>query len=261
MNILSKILKRVSSKKELLNPKDSTKMVLVPEGEFWMGSGDDDGKALDDEKPRHLHHVKPYYIAITCVTVKQFKQFVKETGYSGGEYPCTGDDERWDKYKEDPDDHPVRYVNWYDAKTYAKWSGTRLPTEAEWELAARGYKSLKYPWGNNWEDGKRVCWAKQKGPTGNTAPVLSHPEGAGPFCTLQQSGNVWEWCEDSYDYEVYKRYESGDFKEPDKKNGARVLRGGAYDDYDTKYFRSSHRDRDNPECRNDFSGFRVARTP
>jgi serine/threonine-protein kinase len=165
-----------------VNPKDGTEMVLVLGGWFQMGSGDDDSDAFGDEKPRHLHYVNPFYIAITCVTVAQFAQFVEETGYKGGEYPGTGS---WGYWKKDPKDYPVRYINWYDAKVYADWAGLRLPTEAEWELSARGYSALKYPWGDSWEDGKRVCWDEQKGSKGKTAPVFYHPEGASPFGTFQ----------------------------------------------------------------------------
>jgi formylglycine-generating enzyme required for sulfatase activity len=164
-----------------INPKDGSEMVLSPGGWFRMGSGNDDKDADDSEKPRHLHHVQPFYIGITCVTVGQFRGFVKETRHNAGN--------DWEK---DPENYPVRCVNWEDASAYCKWAGVRLPTEAEWELTARGYGALKYPWGNEWEDGKRVCWDEQKGPKGETSPVYDHPDGVSPFGTFQQSGNVWE---------------------------------------------------------------------
>ncbi len=152
------------------------------------------------------------------MTVAQFTKFVKETKHDAGT--------DW-KDKGDPADHPVRYVNWHDSKAYCKWAGLRLPTEAEWELSARGYKGIIYPWGNDWEDGRRVTWSKQKGPKGNTTPVNAHPEGVSPFGTYQQSGNLWEWCEDVYDSDAYKRYAKGDFSAPTSR-GSRCLRGGSW---------------------------------
>jgi len=244
-----------------LNPKDGTEMVLVPGGWFWMGSGDEDPEKSGDETPRHLHRVAPFYMALECVTVKRFAAFVKEARYEGGKYPGTGSgySERWGEWRKDPEDHPVRYVNWFDARAYCDWAGLRLPTEAEWELAARGYEALKYPWGNNWKAGKRVCWDKRKGPGGATAPVFSHPGGAGPFGTFQQSGNLWEWCEDWYDGEAYNRYARGDFSPPGSGTG-RVLRGGSWYLNYPKYFRGAYRFDIFPEYRTTYYGFRGART-
>jgi len=108
-------------------------------------------EGCDDEKPRHLHDVSPFYLGITCVTQAQFERFVEHKGHDAE-----------DDWKNDPPDHPVRSVNWHDAKAYCEWAELRLPTEAEWEFAARDYRSLRYPWGDDWEDGKRVCWSKQK---------------------------------------------------------------------------------------------------
>jgi formiminotetrahydrofolate cyclodeaminase len=84
------------------NPKNGTELVLVPDGWFWMGSGDEDNDAANNEKPRHLHYVDPFYIAIACITVAQFKRFVDETGYKGGKYPGTGYgwDERWEEFSD-----------------------------------------------------------------------------------------------------------------------------------------------------------------
>lgn len=231
------------------NEKDGSEMVRIPGGEFWMGLADGDRDAWDNEKPRHQHRLAPYYIGIYCVTVEQFGRFVQATGHDVGSY-----------WRKDPANHPVRFVNWHDATAYANWSGLRLPTEAEWELAARGYEGRKYPWGEEWADGRRVCWDKQKGPGGATVPVDAHPEGAGPFGTYQQAGNVWEWCEDGYDGSVYRRYAKGDFSLTNE-TGARVLRGASWDDYDPRFFRGARRRQlrsGGPVLLN--VGFRLART-
>ena len=199
-----------------VNPKDGSELVLVPGGCFWMGSGDEDPDAYDLEKPRHLHYVEPFYFGIACVTVAQFRRFVKETNSAAGS-----------SWQNDPDEHPVRSVDWHDAMAYCSWAGLRLPTEAEWELAARGYGALKYPWGKEWEEGRRVCWDKQKGPKGSTAAVYDHPEGVSPFGSFQQSGNLWEWCADAFDRTAYRRYARGDLSVP-SEGGGRVLRGGSW---------------------------------
>ncbi|MEW6418557.1 MAG: SUMF1/EgtB/PvdO family nonheme iron enzyme [Nitrospirota bacterium] len=233
-----------------INPKDGTEMVLVPGGWFWMGSGSEDSDAYDSEKPRHLHYLEPFYIGIACITVSQFRGFIKEANHS-----C---DSNWDK---DPDEYPVRYVNCYDAEAYGRWAGLRVPTEAEWELCARGYGGLKYPWGNDWEDGKRVCWDGQKGPKGDTAPVFAHPEGVSQFGTFQQSGNLWEWCRDSWDGGIYKEYAKGNFRVPDVKDAVRVLRGASWYRVDLhRNFRSALRIDNLAGSRDLNHGFRMART-
>ncbi len=230
-----------------LNPKDGSEMVLVPGGWFWMGARDDDTKASDDEKPRHLHYTAPFYIGLTCVTVGQFKRFVDDTAHDAGT-----------DWREDPDEHPVRFVNWHDARKYVEWAGLRLPGEAEWELSARGYEALIYPWGDDWESGRKVCWDGQKGPLGSTTPVFDHPEGVSRVGSFQQSGNLWEWCEDGYDEKVYNRYKTGDYTTP--SSGSRVLRGASWGSVNPGVFRGGYRFYVGPGFRFDLYGFRAAKT-
>jgi formylglycine-generating enzyme len=232
-----------------VNPKDGSELVLVPGGCFWMGSGDEDPEAYENEKPQHLHYVPPFYMGIACVTVAQFRIFAQETKYEAGS--------GWQK---DPDEHPVRFVSWDDATAYCAWAGLRLPTETEWELAARCYEALKYPWGNDWEDGRRVCWSEQKGPKGSTAPEFGHPKGVSPFGSFQQSGNLWEWCADAWDVGVYARYAQRDFSAP-SHGGRRVLRGGSWNDHlSPRFFRGGDRHFNGPDDRSGSYGFRAAGT-
>ncbi len=199
-----------------INPKDGTEMVLVPGGRFLLGSDDTDPDADDNEKPGHLHRLDPFYISITCITEKQFKRFVEETGYKNGDYPLNN-----------PSDNPARHISWYDAKAYCEWAGLRLPMEAEWELCARGYDGFIYPWGNDWENGHRFGFDNLRGPTGNAAPVYGYPEDVSPVGTFQQSGCLWEWCEDNYESDIYCRYAEGDFTPP-WESDFRILKGGSW---------------------------------
>ena len=243
----------------LVNETDGMELVLMPGGWFRMGAMEKDTGAGYREKPGHLHYVAPFYMGITCVTVQQFKRFVVETRYKGGQYTGTDDDwnERWGYWQQDDPDHPVRYVNWEDAVAYCEWAGLHLPTEPEWEYCARGYDGLVYPWGDDWEGGRRVCLVRQKGPAGSTVPVYAHPEGASPLGTFQQAGNLWEWCADRFDSNAYKHYVQGDFSLP--KDGRITLRGGSWSSGEEVDFRTGNRRNDYQGYRVGLRGFRVAR--
>lgn len=237
------------------NEIDDTELILVPGGWFWMGGSERDEDAFMNEKPFHRHFVRPFYISIACITVGQFRNFVKETNYKGGIYPGRGEnpDERWGRWEDDPDDHPVRFINWYDAIAYCKWAGLRLPTEAEWELAARGYEGLRYPWGNRWDETRVYI---SHGERGKTCPAFHDPHGVSPFGLFQQSGNIWEWCFDGYESNIYERYRKGNFSLSDEE-GARVIRGGSSSDKKV-YLRASCRVRSSPRIRGNI-GLRPAK--
>jgi formylglycine-generating enzyme required for sulfatase activity len=166
-------------------------MILIPAGEFLMGSDPHKDKdALDREQPQHTLYLPDYYIAKTPVTNAQYAAFVQATGYKmpkhweNGEIPAG------------KDAHPVVNVSWDDAMVYYKWlaeatgKSYTLPSEAEWEKAARGTDGRLYPWGNTFDQGK--CNVGKSGIRG-TAPVDKYPQGASPYGVLDMAGNVYEW--------------------------------------------------------------------
>ena len=205
--------------KEYKNEKDGSVLIYIPAGDFTMGS--DDGGS--DEKPIHTVYLDAYYIDKYEVTVGQFKKFCNATGGSMPDQPSS----------KQGDNHPVVNVTWYDASAYAFWAGKRLPTEAEWEKAARGTDGRKYPWGNEWNGS--YCnhgsdaspWTDASDGYEHTAPVGSFPQGASPYGVMDMAGNVWEWCQDWYDKEYYQSSPSRNSTGP-LSGSFRVLRGGCW---------------------------------
>ncbi len=183
-----------------VNPIDGMGMVYVPAGEFLMGSEDE--HASLDEKPEHLVYLSAYWIYQTEVTNQQYRQCI----LAGA---CRGELEDYPE-----DDHPANYIFRWMGSMYCKWAGGRLPTEAEWEKAARGTDGRKYPWGNEPVTGERANFCDVNCPEdgadksqddgyAHTAPVGSYPAGASPYGALDMAGNVWEWVSDGYDPEYY----------------------------------------------------------
>ena len=163
-------------------------MVLIPAGEFQMGSDNGD----DDEKPVHTVYVDAFYMDVYEVTVGQYRKFLQATGQ--GALPD------WISKYSPTDMHPVVGVGWRDAMAYATWAGKRLPTEAEWEYAARGGLVGKtYPWGNAIDASK----ANYGDNIGSPTPVGSY--GANGYGLYDMAGNVWEWCLDELDTDFYAR--------------------------------------------------------
>ena len=225
-------------------PIENDGMVFIPAGEFQMGSGEDDSP--EDEKPAHTVYVDGFYIDKYPVTNEQYREFVdanpqwnnlgmynfqfilrrfRDSDYLKNWYKG--------KYPSGKDDHPVNWVSWYAAMAYSQWVGKRLPTEAEWEKAARGgLVGNKFPWGNaifaeNANFNKRV---------GETTPVGKYP--ANRYGVFDIIGNVSEWCLDEWNSKFYKLSESNnpvsggsierilDAYLTSKKN--RVIRGGSW---------------------------------
>lgn len=164
--------------------KDGAEMVLVPEGDFIMGSGE--GKP--EEMPPHVVHLRAYYIDQAEVTRKQYAQYLAETG---APHPLN-----WAVDPKDTrhDQDPVTDVSWFDAMRYAAWAGKRLPTEAEWEKAARGTDGRRFPWGEVDAASVRDVESAE-----GLQPVGQYPGGASPYGCLDMAGNAWEWTADWFD--------------------------------------------------------------
>jgi len=213
-------------------------MVLVPGGKFSMGAGDGD----PDEAPVHQVYVGSFYIDVQEVTIGQYKKFMEATGHQPPLY--------WQPEIDRPDD-PVAGVNGEEAAAYASWAGKRLPTEAEWEYAARGGSMRgKYPWGDTPDTG----YANFK--SFGILPVKSlKPNGYGLY---DMTGNVWEWCSDWYDSAYY--YSSPEKNPRGPVAGThKVLRGGAW--YcDAREVRVSNRFFSLPDARSYNVGFRCVKS-
>jgi formylglycine-generating enzyme len=260
-------------------PHQSTKgMVLLPGGSFLMGHDRDEGYPADGEGPMHEVELSPFWIDVTTVTNEAFHEFTDETGYVteaeewGWSFVFAGflpDDfpptrsvasAPWWRQVEGSDwrhpegphsdlddrlDHPVVHVSWNDALAYCRWAGKRLPTEAEWEYAARGGLTQKrFPWGDELEpDGEhRMNVWQGTFPVENTvldgyagtAPAGSYP--ANGYGLHGMTGNVWEWCQDWFDPEAYRSSATIDPAGPDQGTH-RVMRGGSYLCHDSYCYR------------------------
>ena len=228
------------------SPADGKEMVYVPAGGFLMGSADGDKDSSADEKPQHRVYLDAFWIDKTEVTVAEYRRFCEATGREMPPAPSWG----WH------DDHPVSEVTWDDAAAYATWVGKRLPTEAEWEKAARGTDGRPYPWGNEWGPGK--CANQVNSDT--TQPVGSYPAGASPYGALDMAGNVEEWCADWYG-ESYYRFAPARNSAGPPSGEYRLLRGGSWLNALPRYFRGANRNYGVPDIRGNYYGFRCVRGP
>lgn len=274
-----------------------------------MGTDGDYGFPLDGEGPAHAVKLAAFYLDVTCVTNEQFNAFVNATGYKteserfgwsfvffghlsakqqatavrlrvlGSEWWCRVDGATW-RHPEGPGSHikqrwahPVVQVSWSDAVAYATWAGKRLPTEAEWEYAARGGLAQKrFPWGDELEPEGRHRMNVWQGvfPTANTeadghfgpAPAKSYR--ANGYGLYQMTGNVWEWCADWFDAATYRRNARGQPCVNPTGPGTgdrRVMRGGSYlchASYCNRY-RTDARSSNTPDSATTNLGFRCAR--
>jgi formylglycine-generating enzyme required for sulfatase activity len=241
-------------------------MIKVEAGEFTRGS--DAGQ--DREKPERRIYLDGYKIGRYPVTNEEYKKFIDDCGYHDKEFWTEEgwewkEEEKisepglWHDRKWNGPNFPVVGVSWYEAGAYAKWLSKktgekyRLPTEAEWEKAARGTDGGTYPWGEGID--KNKCNYDETG-LNRTSPVGIFPEGTSPYGCFDMAGNVWEWCSDWFDEKYYE-------KSPDKNPQGpahgenRVLRGGYWVN-DAGHVRAAYRDGFGPSCRWFRAGFRLS---
>ena len=278
---------------------DGAVMLLVPAGRFTMGTRPDqiqaiasafpgtDPKWLRDERPEHEVFLSAYYIDQFEVTNEQFGRFVETTGYK-----TVAEQSGLKSYVDDgkgnarlmpgaywkapdgpgsqaPPNNPVTHMTWYDAREYARWAGGGVPTEAQWEKAARGTDGRLYPWGNEWAD--TLCNRGEYDPTTKrimgfagdgflrTAPVGFYKKNVSPFGCYDMAGNVWEWVYDRY---RGGQYALGQWRNPrgPKKGKLRVLRGGSWA-YIPTFVRCAARWRRAPNVPYNAQGFRAVIVP
>jgi formylglycine-generating enzyme required for sulfatase activity len=228
--------------------------VRIPAGVFFMGCNKKvDGDCQSDEKPGRKVFVGKYYIDRTEVTVKQYARCV-----NAGKCSRPEKDGECNWGKPGRKSHPVNCVTWHQADAYCRWMGGRLPSEAEWEKAARGGDGRKFPWGDAEPDCDRVVMSTETGGCGrrSTWPVCSKEEGNSPCGLCDMSGNVWEWVADWYQPDYYLLGPIRNPKGP-AQGTYRSERGGSWYGI-SKYLRASNRDRDLPGTQDDSIGFRCA---
>lgn len=249
--------------------RDFDELATVPAGSFWMGSAEVDEMAADDEKPLHEITLPAFRIGKYPVTNRQYLRFVEATG------------QKWDweqGRQADRANYPAVGVTWHDARAYCDWltgmwrvegrikqgEEVRLPSECEWEKAARGSDGRLWPWGSEWDEAN--CNNGELN-LSDASPVGMFPTGASPYGCLDMAGNTWEWTmslwgEDWQKPQFGYPYDPADGRE-DRAAGdkvSRVLRGGSFSD-DRHFARCASRFRYSPLRRYDLDGFRVVVSP
>ena len=202
---------------------DPVPMITIPAGAFLMGTPEGQGRA--DEWPQRSIYLDAFEIDQVEVTNERYMQFVKATGHRTPPNP----------YGTGPlrsltgiEHLPVVQTTWYDAKAYCGWAKKRLPTEAEWEKAARGTDGRLYPWGNDPPTAKRANFDREWDEEKTLHPVGSLPGGDSPYGVKDMAGNAREWVADWYDAEYYQQAPDRNPQGPDKKGVVRSIRGGSW---------------------------------
>jgi formylglycine-generating enzyme required for sulfatase activity len=269
------------------DPLSANDMVMIPAGEFLMGSTAAEG-GLPDEQPLRRVHLSAFYIDRYEITNQDYERFVRDVGHRPPAH-ATPASTLWEGPVPMPgiERHPVINVSWDDAVAYCRWAGKRLPTEAEWEKAARGTDGRKYPWGDEWDlekansasywaketvefsssrdweefwlRGKGAIVSKEKGLKGEvlTLPVGSFPQAASPYGIQDMAGNVAEWVQDWYNPNYYRAALLADPTGPER-GAIKSMRGGSWLKPAIS-LRTSDRDWGTIDSRPSGTGFRCAR--
>jgi formylglycine-generating enzyme required for sulfatase activity len=235
----------------IISPVDGMRLLYVPAGEFLMGSDDRDA----NEQPQHSVYLDAFWIDETEITNGMYAECVVSGACTP---PITNASSTRDAYFGNPDydTYPVIFVSWSQAQDYCTWAGRRLPSEAEWEKAARGVDGRICPWGNQSPDNSLLNYNMN---FSDTKPSGSFPAGSSPYAALDMAGNVWEWVSDWYDSQYYQDAPTDNPTGPE--SGSRhVLRGGSWY-YDLNYIRAAFRFSANDSTTLNDVGFRCALKP
>ncbi len=234
---------KVTGEKTAVNEIDGAELIWIPAGEFLRGSAE--GIGGSDERPQKKIHLDGYWVYKHPVTLALYEKFSKATGR---EFIANWGQVMHAEPKADAGTYAVQ-TNWFDAEAYMQWAGGSLPTEAQWEKAARGTDGNEYPWGNKWEPEKctsmeNTIYAFNQG----FRPVGSFPDGASPFGVEDVAGGTWEWVADWFDAEYYARAPVSNPTGPEESTGYKVLRGGS-SLFDERFSRSTARFLNPPQVR------------
>ena len=255
----SKLIKKHKKRNEIMTKalrgiKEKRGMVLVPAGSFVMGNN----SIKREQRPSHNVYLDSFYIDKYEVTNAEYYEFLDYINKTKDHSKCREDEtinkdhqpHNWEKEYYNHPEFPVVRIDWYDACAYAAWAGKRLPTEAEWEKAARGTDERKWPWGNEWDPSRYNF--------GDPEPVGSHEDGKSPYGCYDMAGSVAEWCADWYKMNYYEKSPKGNPKGPEKGE-KKVIRGGSRFIPDGLSLRSTARKAVLPNIGNISVGFRCAK--
>ncbi len=220
-------------------------MINIPAGWFWMGCNPNDNQCDGDEKPYHKVYLNAYYIDKNDITVDEYTKCVKTGGCTQPHWDncLVWNGSRWQygtagsEFQEG--DKPVVCVDWTQSTTYCQWMGDKLPTEAQWEKAARGTDGRIYPWGNQFNCNNSCNSVRPCNET-STCKVGSYPQDKSPYRVMDMTGNVWDWCSDWYDANYYANSPNRNPWGPDSGD-YRVLRGSVWINNYPMLIRSSGR--------------------